>query len=207
MRKNTLWISIAFSVLGVVNLILFATLSTYGYVATRNLSYVFAVSYLLLAWAPLILELIFKIKFNFWLIIAFHVFFVMTVLLGCLWGFYRMGIYFDKVTHFLSGVLLSLLAYDLFKNSKLNKINLFWIFVLTVSFAMMCGGVWEIYEFVSDGILNNDAQMAAGLVGHAALQDTILDLVADFGGALCGGAWVTWLEHKNNKGQNVAQNN
>ena len=56
-------------------------------------------------------------------------------------------------------------------------------------FALACGAVWEIYEFVVDGMLGMNMQKFATdqgvqFVGHEAIRDTMEDLMVDAAGAL-----------------------
>ena len=56
-------------------------------------------------------------------------------------------------------------------------------------FALSCGALWEIYEYTFDGLLGLNMQKfitASGetLVGHAALRDTMKDIIVDAVAAL-----------------------
>ena len=56
-------------------------------------------------------------------------------------------------------------------------------------FALACGAVWEIYEYLMDGLLHMNMQHFAvedgtPLLGRAALLDTMKDLIVDALGAL-----------------------
>lgn len=206
MRKNIFLISIIFSVLGAVNLILFAILSSLGLVFYRSLSYVFAVGFIASVWVPMVLNLLFKTKFNVVLLVSYNLFMIASISLGSLWNLYAYVSGFDKVVHFLSGILFALLAYDLLKNSKQNNLSYFWMFFVCFSISMMCGGVWEIYEFVADGLFSNNAQGAIGQVGRAAIADSMLDLVCDFVGAVLGGL-ITVLFEKRAKRTEILKEN
>lgn len=198
-RKLVFWTSIGFSVAGVANLILFAVLSSMQIVATRNLSYVFAVGFIASVWVPMMLNLLFKIKFDLILLISYNAFMFLSICCGSLWGFYTLLVGFDKFIHFVSGVLFAILAYNLFNNGKKNKVSLVWLFIICFSISMMCGGLWEIYEFTTDILLGNNAQGTVGQIGRDAIMDTMFDLVCDFVGSLIGAAVAVLLERHANK--------
>ena len=209
MRKNILSVSIIFSILGVLNLVLFAILSSLGLVFYRSLSYVFAVGFIACVWVPMVLNLILKTKFSLWLLISYNLFMFASISLGSLWNLYVYVLGFDKVVHFISGVLFAILAYDLLKNNKDNNLSYFWLFFVCFSISMMFGGVWEIYEFVCDGLFSNNAQGAIGQVGRTAISDTMLDLVCDFAGAILGGIIVVLMKKHSKKleeNQNTTKN-
>ena len=56
-------------------------------------------------------------------------------------------------------------------------------------FSVALGSIWEIYEFAADGLVGMNMQkfmLADGtlLVGHAALADTMKDIIVDVLGSL-----------------------
>lgn len=199
MRKNLLWISIISTLIAVVNLIVYTILACLDIVEMRYLSYLFILGYLICAWIPFLLNYIFKIKFGHVVIITYQMFLILSLLVGSLWQVYKLWTPFDKIIHFGSGVMIALFAYALFKESKNNKISLFWLFMLTFSIAMMCGGVWEIWEFTTDILFHNDAQITEDLIGRMAIMDTMYDIICDFVGGLIGATIAVLLEWKKRK--------
>lgn len=200
--KSMWWVSIAFTIVGILDLILFAILSNTGVVEARNMAYMFAIGYIAIVWVPWLVSIIFKAKFDLFFLICFHVYMFLGICVGSLWEVYTMGFGFDKMVHALGGLMLALFGYEVFVNCKNNKLSLFWIFVLVFSFSMMCGGVWEIYEYVTDGMMNNNAQGWMGFVGRDALKDTMQDLICDFAGAAVGGIIAVidqWKKARPNK--------
>ena len=71
---------------------------------------------------------------------------------------------------------------------------------------MMCGGVWEIWEFVTDGILGNNGQVWQGLSGRAALMDTMTDIICDCCGGIVGAVVAVILEWKSRKKKELQAN-
>ena len=199
MKKVNFWIGIGASAVTLANLIACLVVHFQGIREMRALSYAFLAGYLVLSWLPYLLNIIFKMKFDLTISICYQVFLILSMIVGSLWQVYGLWQPFDKVIHCASGVLIALIAYDIFKNSKKQDISLVWIFILTFAVSMMCGGVWEIWEFVTDGLLGNNAQITAGLVGREAIMDTMLDIVCDFVGGLVGGAIATVLEWQERK--------
>jgi hypothetical protein len=62
------------------------------------------------------------------------------------------------------------------------------IFVVTFALGVALGGVWEIWEWVSDHTLGSSLQLG--------LDDTVGDLVADTSGSLCGAVLlVCWARY------------
>ena len=197
--KTLFWTTIAATIASVVNLILFIILSHFGIVGVRNMAYLFAIGFIAVVWVPVFIYWIFKIDFSLTLLICFDVFMFLSIAFASLWGGYGLVPYLDKILHFASGVLFALLIYEIYANNSKNKLTLFWIFMLTFSFAMMCGGVWEIYEFTTDILFNNNSQGTVGLLGREAIMDTMGDLIADFVGSILGGGVAVVLQWKKNK--------
>lgn len=61
--------------------------------------------------------------------------------------------------------------------------------IFAFCFALSIGTIWEIYEYVFDGILGLNMQKfmtvdGTLLIGHAALADTMKDIIIDAMGAL-----------------------
>ena len=197
MRKNILWVSITFEILSVISLITMITLDCLGIFTTDAGKYLMSVLLMIVVWLPLVFELIFKIKLNLALVIALEIFMLLTIVIGSAWGVYIILPLLDKIVHFASGILFGLLFYDVY--SKLGKTQLspFWICLFVFSFSMMIGGVWEVIEFIFDGVIpGQNAQRWQGLVGREALFDTMYDLICDFVGSLIA-AVVAFVHRKN----------
>lgn len=199
MKKTLLWTAIGASIFAVINLIVYTILACRDIVEMRMLSYLFVVGYLVCSWIPFLLNIIFKTNISNFVSISYQVFLICSMIVGSLWRVYGMWEPYDNVVHTSSGVLIALIAYWFFANGKKNSCSLFWIFVITFSVAMMCGGVWEIWEFVTDGIFGNNGQVWQGLVGREALMDTMTDIICDCCGGIAGAVIAVVLEWKNRK--------
>jgi uncharacterized membrane protein YjdF len=117
-----------------------------------------------------------------------------AIFLGEVMAFYYKVPHWDTVLHTLSGAMLGALGFSVI--TFLNKtdgipINMSPLFVafFAFCFAMTMGMIWEIYEFTVDYFFGTNMQKFAleggqGLVGQAALMDTMKDLIVDTVGAL-----------------------
>ncbi len=112
------------------------------------------------------------------------IFLVFAVGLGTLLNFYRTVDAYDKVVHFLSGVLLAeagliIGKYLLAKSNIFSPRNILVIFAIL--FSCMAAGLWEIYEFTSDQVLGTKLQ--------GQNSNTMGDIVSGFLGAILGGVF------------------
>lgn len=147
---------------------------------------------------PLIFEKIFKLKYTIWAWIIYLSFCVLSMGIGSGLGMYNIISFYDFILHFCSGVVISFLTYAIFckhinKNLSL-KSQLFYTFLFALCFTVLIGVLWEVWEFSFDHFFNLNSQRHTdlngnALLGHTALIDTMLDLIADTLGAfLTGGA-------------------
>ena len=60
------------------------------------------------------------------------------------------------------------------------------MFIIVFSITMMSGALWEIWEFVTDILLDGNSQRFMGFTGQDALMDTMIDILCDFGGGVVG---------------------
>ena len=108
--------------------------------------------------------------------------------------FYYAVPHWDTILHVFSWVMLGALGFvlvNLLNDAPNVKMNLSPGFVafFAFCFALSCGAVWDIYEYLMDGLLSMNMQHFAvedgtPLVGRAALLDTMKDLIVDALGAL-----------------------
>lgn len=136
---------------------------------------------------PLLLERIFKFNLSGFLMLLFLAFLTMAGFIGSGLGMYSVwsGWHYDKVTHGVFGYIGAVAG--LFIIIKLgdpckNKLPLVLIVCFAVSLA--CGAVWEIYEFTYDRLSGAIAQGVRVFDGYATVLDTMLDIIANFIGAL-----------------------
>ena len=121
--------------------------------------------------------------------ILYAVFLFCSIYLGEVRDFFYLVPHWDTLLHAFSGIMLGLVGFtlvDLLNESKRVSIHLtpFFVALFSFCFALAVGCVWEIYEFLADGVLATNMQkfrLANGteLVGRAALSDTMEDFIVD----------------------------
>lgn len=126
--------------------------------------------------------------------VLYFVFLYCAIYLGDVRNFYYLIPFWDTILHAFSGAMLGALGFSLV--SLLNdcesiKIHLspFFIAMFAFCFALTVGAIWEIYEYLIDGIFGLNMQKFALedgtlLIGHEALTDTMKDIIVDAVSAL-----------------------
>ncbi len=126
--------------------------------------------------------------------ILFVLFLFCAIYLGEVRSFYYVFRDWDVLLHAFSSGMLGAIGFSfitLLNRAERVPVNLSPAFVALFAFcfAVMLGMIWEIYEFTFDGLLGLNMQKFALedgtlLVGHAALENTMKDLIVDTVGAL-----------------------
>ena len=119
----------------------------------------------------------------------YFVFLFCAIYLGEVRDFYYRVPSWDLILHMFSGAMLGALGFVLvsfFNDSEKVNMQLSPIFVTLFAFcfALAAGTLWEIYEFLADGVLGTNMQKFITadrevLVGRDALADTMEDLIVD----------------------------
>lgn len=122
------------------------------------------------------------------------VFLFCAIYLGEVRNFYFRIPYWDTILHAMSGGMLAIIGFyivHILNNWDRLDLHLspFFVAFFAFCFAAACGVVWEIYEFSVDSLLSMNMQKyltdtGEALVGAAALQDTMEDLIVDLVSAL-----------------------
>ena len=111
-------------------------------------------------------------------------------------GLYDSVPWFDNVTHFSLPFFLAPTLYialaraDLVPDPKdeTHLRHYVGMFVVAFSFGVALGGLWEIWEWVSDRTFGSSLQLG--------VDDTVGDLIADTAGSACGAALlVLWARY------------
>lgn len=131
--------------------------------------------------------------------ILYIVFCTGSIICGEIFDFYGLIHGWDSLLHTFSGVLFGILGFVIINTFNRVDGKDFKFSPLFVSFWVLCfglamGAIWEIIEYLCDEWLGtnmqqymvSDSTLAAGeaLVGHAALKDTMKDLMLDLAGCL-----------------------
>ena len=104
-----------------------------------------------------IVKKLFKLKISEELNFIYIVFVIIAHLIGVNFELFISIYWFDKFTHFVSGILSSILAiYILVKNKKND--NKFFNFIFIISFALMVASIWEMLEYTFSCTLPVDPQ-------------------------------------------------
>lgn len=147
---------------------------------------------LLLFIGYVILPFIFRIKPV--LTLLYLVFGFIAMFLGNMVHLFRTVYWFDSFSHFLWGILSSLLAiYILDKFHMWNAKNIWFNILFIFIFSIATSGVWEVCEFTIDSITGGDMQRRA-----TGIFDTMKDILVALLGNLLFLLWF-YYEYKEKK--------
>lgn len=129
------------------------------------------------------------------LLYTFYIIFLYcAIFLGEVRSFYYLVPQWDTVCHFCSSMMMGffgLMVVTILNRDKHLSVSLspFFVCLFAFCFSVTLGSIWEIYEFAADGLFGMNMQkftLADGtvLVGHAALADTMKDIIVDVLGSL-----------------------
>lgn len=129
---------------------------------------------LVLSFVPYLFWKKFDLPYILYLIFIFG-----TLILGDFFSFYEKIPFWDSIMHFFSGFVISLFAFKILGNNVqgIHK----YIFCITITLSL--GATWEMCEFTSDSLFNNNAMRTLGKTGLDAVKDTIKDLILDLLGS------------------------
>ena len=157
---------------------------------------------------PAILERKLKFELPTLLYVLYLIFLYCAITLGEVRSFYYLVPHWDVFLHAFSSVMTGMFGYMLI--AIINRddrifvhLSPLFVAIFAFCFSMTIGAVWEIYEFTIDGIMELNMQkyaLANGnmLSGHAALSDTMKDVIVDFIGALIASV-IGYISLKSNK--------
>jgi len=138
---------------------------------------------------PSMVERKFSVRIPNYMYILYFVFLYCAIYLGEVRNFYYVIPHWDTILHSFSGAMLGALGFILVK--LLNdtervgiQLSPFFVALFAFCFALAIGTIWEIYEYLFDGLLSLNMQKFALrdgtlLVGREALSDTMEDLIVD----------------------------
>lgn len=158
---------------------------------------------------PSLLERRFRFELPTALTIMYIAFLYCAIFLGEVRDFYYLVPHWDTILHAMSSVMAGVFGFTVVAVLNRNErvaIQLSPIFVALFAFcfAVTFGVLWEIYEYAFDGLLGLNMQKfrtpdGTVLSGHAALSDTMKDIVVDTLGALAA-ALTGYFSLRNNRG-------
>ncbi len=148
---------------------------------------------LLVLGLPRALEKKWSFELPNYMTILYFIFLYCAIYLGEVRNFYYLIPHWDAILHGFSGAMLGAFGFSLvtiLNDSERTKVNLSPAFVALFAFcfALAAGAIWEIYEFCGDSLFGLNMQkfrLESGvqLIGHAALNDTMKDIIIDAIGA------------------------
>lgn len=141
--------------------------------------------------------------------ITYFIFLFCAIYLGEVRNFYFRIPYWDVILHGFSAAMLGALGFILVDYlSGVERLNLklspFFVSFFAFCFSVTIGAIWEVYEFLADGLLGTNMQKfitAEGRVlrGRAALTDTMEDLIVDMLGTLVVVGLGYWMLRRRRK--------
>lgn len=101
------------------------------------------------------------------------IFIFLSMYLGNVCNFYSIINHYDKILHFLSGIIIGiigLIVYAHFTKQYMKKLNPKFIIVFVFIFCVALAGCWEMWEFTGDSLLGFKSQ-------NNSLNDTMMDII------------------------------
>lgn len=135
---------------------------------------------LIVAFFPQILQKKWNVSYPGAIDVSILLFVVCALIFGEAFNFYYKFAWWDVALHTFSGVIIALVAFIIIK--QLNDIDMrvslspIFVALFALSFAMLFGSVWEIFEYMSDQLFNTNMQKNG-------LDDTMQDLIVSLVGA------------------------
>lgn len=123
------------------------------------------------------------------------IFIIMAMYVGNILNIYTYIDHYDKILHFISGIIISILAFSLYINYTYKvseKLNPIFALIFIISFSIAMAGIWEMWEFSTDRLLGFNSQ-------NNSLIDTMLDIIMGTLGCLI----ILPMEYSYIKGKNI----
>lgn len=177
-------------VIGLITVLAQAVYAVYSLIQQNYIIMLECLIGILLVIIPGIIDKKLKLELPDLLYSVYFIFLFAAIFLGSGLGFYSKIPRWDDVLHSLSGALLTVLGFAIVmlynKRSKQieGTISAGFMAVFAFCFALAIGAIWEIYEYTGDGLMQMSMQRfldadGNGLVGRAALYDTMKDIIVD----------------------------
>lgn len=146
--------------------------------------------------APKIVNLFLKKKISVATETIYILFVFFAHFLGSVYDLYTLVKPYDKIMHWLSGIMTSFLAtIILVKTRKYDKKSIAFNVIFIIAIALSVASLWEMFEYTNDIIFSKDAQRVA-LTG---VNDTMQDMIVAFLGSLLFSIVYIYEEINNKK--------
>lgn len=130
---------------------------------------------------PFLLKKFFYLKISNQVETMYLIFVFFAHFLGSIVNFYDLIPGYDKIMHFISGMLSTFIGLLLLiKLKQYKKINVVFTIIFMIAVTLSIATLWEFYEFISDYIFSKDAQN----VITTGVSDTMWDMLMAFLGAI-----------------------
>ena len=153
---------------------------------------------IIIALTPYIFEKVAHLRMPTGLRISLIAFCFCALILGDVADFYGKFAWWDLLLHGLSGTLLGISAYTIL--NAICKSGATFSAIWIICFVLGIGSLWEMMEYVTDGIFNLNSQQfrvstgtfdeSVPLPGREALRDTMEDMLMNLAGASIIAAFV-----------------
>lgn len=196
--NKTLYRIIRFLSLGIIGYSIAGLIFNFHDRGDINYSFILIQSVLLfiLTFIPTLVERLFKINLPILIEVIFLLFSTACIMLGEIFEFYIKISWWDNLLHTFSGSFIAIIGFVIiyFLNEKKGvnfRLSPGFIALFCFCFAMTCESIWEIFEFVVDGIFGSNMQRFKDnldftpFVGRDALHDTMFDIILTVIGAGC----------------------
>lgn len=162
-----------------------ALIAVYSFATGNRVSGAIGLAGVLCGVVPVVLTVLTRLKFDLPLVAAYLTFLFGSQFLGSVLHWYRIS-WWDLLLHGISGIILALIAIALYRKLVEQRTNgqipSGFLFLFILSFATLCGVLWEIYEFSSDQLF--------GTIMQADNTDTVTDLISGMIGAFAIALWA-----------------
>ncbi len=138
---------------------------------------------------PILFEVIFKRRLSNTIYTFINIFLFFFTFVGVVLLFYGYVPFYDKAMHSLFGYIGCILGLLIVcKLAKYEELNPIFIAIVCFSVSLMCGAVWEIFEYMCDSFLGQNMQgdLLTTIDGEQirTITDTMRDIICNFVGAL-----------------------
>ena len=134
-----------------------------------------------LAFAPEIWRHIFRLKLSDQTELAYYLFLIPAMVMGIDLEIYKVWVPFDKIVHCGSGVLATVVAWEILEQVFAKKQPAKWFRCLfMICFATMTAAAWECFEYGSDKLFGTHMQELISV----GLNDTMQDILVAIAGSI-----------------------
>ncbi len=137
---------------------------------------------LALPFLPPVVDRLFKIKVPFRIQLIYYIFLFISLDLGICMDWYKTVPYFDKIVHFGSGTVSTIVGYYAIIFFKATKTPVAFRVITMMGVSVMIAVAWEFFEFGCDKFLGQHMQQLISV----GVDDTMYDLLSATVGAGLG---------------------